>query len=220
MLSVFSKFKSNNLFFLHFEDKFTENEMFPKEFIDRFREYKEGEDFQIDSDVRKAWMSFVLEFCRSVSYHWKNYLRNIGKREIATFDGNLSTSDEAFAMWVIYCKYDEAKAESEEIKKVGLAKWKDSRKRKRFGTHDSKGQIDQYVRLYNTISTNRKNPDSSKLWQDVFFEDFFNDPDRTGPSGSQDQGNDPTNPDSLENVLSLPGEDEDIVDKENPSLFA
>lgn len=183
--------------------------MFPKAFLESFRHYEDREDFVVDPAVREAWQSFTTEFCRSVSYHWKHYLLKIGKRENATFEGNLSTSDEVFAMWVIHCKYEDAQAEAEEIKSIGLAKWKDSRTRRRSGPHDSKANIEDYCRLYKLVQERRRDQKSSQYWQDMFFDDYFDNPENQG--GLQDgnaRSTEISNQDS--GGFALPGVDDDV----------
>ena len=192
-------------------DKFRENDMFPKDFLYSFREYKEQEDFVVDPALRKAWSSFISEFCRSVSYHWKSYLGKIRNREDATFQDNLSTSDEAFAMWVVFCKYDEAKNEAEEIKSMGQVKWKETRKPKRVGPHDSKEHIKDYIKFYQQVKDNRRNLKSGKAWQDMFFDDLFQDPDRVSLlTGLGKDMNQDGETDKESSAFCLPGPDDDF----------
>jgi hypothetical protein len=196
--------------------------MFDLKFLNSFREYKEGENVEIDSKLRNAWYSFISEFCRSVSYHWKRYLGKIGNRESATFDGNLSTSDEAFAMWVVHCKYDDAKKEAEEIKKMGLDKWKETREKNRHGPHDSKTNLRQYVEYYGTVKKFRKDQKADEVWQDMFFEDFFKDPVRASSLSCLDQDKKNLNggAEKESDFVGLPGMDDDASCEGNKDRYS
>jgi hypothetical protein len=189
--------------------------MFPKDFLFQFREYKEGqENIEVDPELRKAWSSFISEFCRSVSYHWKSYLGKIRNRENATFKDNLSTSDEAFAMWVVFCKYDEAEGEAKEIKVHGIDRWKETRKKKRAGPHDSREHINDYIKFYLQVQKNRADVKSDKYWQDMFFDDLFGDPNRENNSSVQEHGNPNGGSEKGTTELCLPGIDDDFADEE------
>jgi len=158
--------------------------MFSKGCLNKFRELENTDDPQVDDELRKAWYIFIAEFCRSVSYHWKSYLTKINNRNDATFKGNLTMSDEAFAMWVVYCKYDEAKEEAEEIKKMGIDKWKNSRNKKRAGPHDSKELIKHYIKYYDKLTEARSNKASDAYWQKMFFDDLFKEPSKASSNVS------------------------------------
>jgi len=187
--------------------------MFPKEFLSDFRAYEEKDGtVEISTSLRTAWSSFIAEFCRSVSYHWKSYLLKIRNREKATFHENLSTSDEAFAMWIVFCKYDETKLEADEIKSIGLDKWKETKKKKRAGPHDSKEYMDYYVKFYNQVKENRKNSTSDKFWQDIFFDELFQDPNRSSNLSSDGFSNQAgTTGEKHQESLCIPGIDEEFL---------
>jgi hypothetical protein len=187
--------------------------MFHKDFLNDFRAYEEKDGtVAISKSLSTAWSIFIAEFCRSVSYHWKNYLLKIRNRENATFHENLSTSDEAFAMWVVFCKYDEANSEAVAIKTIGLDKWKETKKKKRAGPHDSKEHMDYYVKFYNQVKENRKNSKSDKFWQDMFFDDLFQDPNRSSNLSTEGFSNQAgTGEKQHQESLSIPGIDEEFL---------
>jgi ABC-type transport system involved in cytochrome bd biosynthesis fused ATPase/permease subunit len=116
--------------------------MFSLDTMSKFRNFSEEQMFHVDDNVKEAWTSFLNDFCRLVSYEWNYYLKNILHKESATFFGSLTTSDEAFAEWVIFCKYDEVREETEEIIKIGREEWVvNKRKRKKVHMTAEKNYI-------------------------------------------------------------------------------
>lgn len=191
--------------------------MFERDLLYKFRKNIEDDLSPEDKELLiKSWITFIGEFCRSVSYHWKSYLSKIGNRDVAEFRLNLTTSDEAFAMWVVFCKYEEAKKDAEEIIRMGMDHWKENRKKKRVGPHDSKECMKDYVGFYNQVVECRKNKELDKFWQDVFFDDLFQDPQKSKQlQNKKNEDEDPNKNGCGE--IELPGVDEEFVsDNQTP----
>jgi hypothetical protein len=110
-------------------EKFVAGSMFPLANLNAFRHFDDSVDFSATTEVKEAWMVFLNDFCPLVSYEWKEYLKNVVNKDSATFFGNLTVSDEAFAEWTIVCKYDESFAEAEKIKTMGMDNWSLQRKK-------------------------------------------------------------------------------------------
>lgn len=157
--------------------------MFPLEMFQSFRNYEEDANFLVTDDVKKAWFVFINEFCRNVSYEWNEYLKNIVNLETSTFFSNLTTSDEAFAQWIITCKYEEIKAEATEINIIGIENWQVKRKKRKKGPHNSRSKMDVYFSIYNSIQKHRRNTNANVYWQRMFFEiylhEFLKDDDKS-----------------------------------------
>lgn len=147
--------------------------MFSLEMFKSFRQYEENVNFLVNDDVKKAWIVFINEFCRHVSYEWNEYLKNIMSKETSTFFGNLTTSDEAFTEWTITCKFDEIKTEASEIDLIGMDNWQVKRKKRKRGPHDSRQKMNIYFSIYNRVLKHRQNRDSNRYWQSLFFEQYF-----------------------------------------------
>jgi hypothetical protein len=157
-------------------EKFLAGTMFKLELMDKFRLNQQGGvESSVEEEVRDAWTSFLADFCTLVSYEWHEYLNNVVNIESASFLGNLTTSDEAFAEWTIRCKFQETFAGAEEIKKHGKEEWMNSRKKRKRGPHDSREKMDVYSKLYHTILEHRKNRVTHLVWQQMFFEKYLTD---------------------------------------------
>jgi len=103
--------------------------MFSCEVTKEFRLSTNDTSMTVTENTKKAWVSFLYEFCPMVSYEWNDYLKNIIHTDTASFFGNLTTSDEAFTQWVILCKFKEVREEAEEIEKIGKESWNQQRKK-------------------------------------------------------------------------------------------
>jgi hypothetical protein len=155
-------------------EKFVAGSMFPLANLNAFRHFDDGVDFSATTEVKEAWMVFLNDFCPLVSYEWKEYLKNVVNKDSATFFGNLTVSDEAFAEWTIVCKYDESFAEAEKIKTMGMDNWSLQRKKRKRGPHDSRKKMDDYARIYRNILAHRQNRVANTIWQQLFFEMYLN----------------------------------------------
>jgi hypothetical protein len=108
-----------------------------------------------------------------VSYEWNDYLKNIIHTDTASFFGNLTTSDEAFTQWVIFCKFEEVREEAEEIEKIGKEFWNQQRKKRKRGPHDSREKLELYSNFYQSIVRHRNDKNEYHQWQHFFFENFL-----------------------------------------------
>lgn len=152
-----------------------EDDMFDLDFLDKFREHDiNGSENVISDDIKKAWFSFLYDFCTCVSYEWSNYINSLTKYHQVPFHGYLSTSDEAFTIWLIKCKYNSVKEDVRLIKEMGQAEWKEKRKKKKSGAHHSREKLDDYINIYNDIRLKTENQHSVQNWEQVFVTEFFN----------------------------------------------
>ena len=84
-----------------------EDDMFDLSYLDKFRDNDESAtSINVPDNMKKAWFSFLYDFCTCVSYEWSNYINSLTKFHQPPFHGHLSTSDEAFTIWLIKCKYN------------------------------------------------------------------------------------------------------------------
>jgi hypothetical protein len=147
--------------------------------LDHFYSYENSAAIEplissIANDVKEAYFVFINDFCTTISSTWKKYLKNYcNSKDTATFAKNLTKSDEAYCYWLMTCLYDKCIGEAEFIKKNSLVKWKQERKKGKAGKHDSVKKFDEYVSIYNKVSTLRGNEDAYKCWQTLFFDKFF-----------------------------------------------
>jgi len=152
-----------------------DGKMFDIRLLDKFRDNSFSDPGQIDAEVKDAWISFISDFCQCVSYQWAEYLKQVRKKENATFQGTLTTSDEAFTMWLLKVKYDDAAREAEEIKEHGANHWKKNKKRRKSGPHDSKEKLEEFVQLHYKIRDQRQNEESNKMWEKIFYDGILSD---------------------------------------------
>jgi hypothetical protein len=161
---------------LNFSDKLLSGTLFKLNVMDEFRKCGDNVDYNsVSVEIKDAWFSFIHDFCPLVSYEWNEYLNNVMNIETASFLGSLTVSDETFAEWTIRCKYDEAVADTEEIKRQGKESWMQTRKKRKRGPHDSREKLSDYSQLYQKIHDHRKNNNGNKQWQQMFFQSYFHD---------------------------------------------
>ena len=135
------------LFFL--TDKIRNGTMFDISLMDNFREYDENDPiFSIPENVKKAWFSFLFDFCPCVSYEWSTYLANFRHDGYPPFMEFLSASDETFTVWMIKIKYDRVKKEMEGENREISDEVNTANRKRKFGSHDSRTHLDLYVDLY------------------------------------------------------------------------
>lgn len=168
------------IYILSITEKMLAGTIFEMKIIRAFRkdedseECEDGVDYPQKHEVEEAWYSFLKDFCTLASYEWHEYLNNVVNIEYASFLGTLTTSDEAFTMWTILCKYEEAVKDTEEIKKEGKEAWLKGRKKRKRGPHDSREYMDLYSQLYQSIFVHRRNKQRDTVWQKLFFEKYVN----------------------------------------------
>jgi hypothetical protein len=100
--------------------------MFPKEYMDEFYKYEKndvGVEFAASEDVKTAYFELITTFCPCVSIHWKNYLAMLREKSNATFDKQLTISDECYTIWFIKFNYEEEKKATEFIKEHYLKEY-------------------------------------------------------------------------------------------------
>ena len=83
----------------------------------------------VPQDVKDAYFQLVVDFCSCVSPHWRDYIKILYSRDHATFNDQLTISDEAYTIWYIKFNYEIKKEEAEFIKKHGAQALKDKKKR-------------------------------------------------------------------------------------------
>lgn len=149
--------------------------MFDITLMDKFRDPAIESEADIEEDVKNAWCIFISDFCKCVSFHWTNYLKNIERKESATFRGMLTASDEALAIWLIKIKYEEVKAAADYIKEHGNDAWKKTKKSRKSGSHDSKWRLEEFIELHKSMKELRSNTKSNDLWESIFFDYHLND---------------------------------------------
>jgi len=135
------------------------DEMFDVSLIANFRK----EEFKQDGQVQRAWYTFVLHFLPCVNHDWMASLNPSKLKNTVSMHKYLTVSDEAFVLWVIKHKYAALEIE----KNAGWPK-KDN-KAKSLGAHASKTHIVDYTYTYAAVDKARKNAESAKYWNDLFW---------------------------------------------------
>jgi hypothetical protein len=157
----------------HFKEKLIEGTMFDIKLMESFYTIEHTETVAND-DVKNAYYKFVNDFCSNVSSVWKKYLKEQCLYiETATFVQFLTRSDEAFAYWLILCLYEKCAADALVIKTEGRHQWNQARKKGKAGKHDSNTKFDDYINIYNKVTALRDNEKAYAVWQQYFFEKFF-----------------------------------------------
>lgn len=142
--------------------------MFKKEVMTRFYEYDSAPTFQVEEEIKKAYFVFIKDFCTCVSSYWTNYLDVVRVKHNATFDQNLTPSDEVYAFWWLSFNLDnEVKLFEKEEKEIVT--------KKQRGPHQSIDYQDDYARMYINLEKHRENSVAWKYWQSIFFDHYLHD---------------------------------------------
>lgn len=147
--------------------------MFDLELFNKFYEYGDGENTVVEKSVIDAYYLFIRKFCIHSSYIWKQYLKDIEKKENGKYRGNLTVSDETLTWWTILTKNERIKEEANFIKQHGKDAWESTRSKRKSGPHESKDQLDLFTKIYNKIEEIRKDGIRLKFWEKLFFNNMF-----------------------------------------------
>ena len=141
--------------------------MFDLSNLQKFRQ----PEYENDEEVKQAWFIYCYEILRCVSLKWKKSLKQNYICSRTKLDSSITTSDEAFARWLLYLKVPNLIKLAEE----GKLDNKGGKKRIKQGPHDSKTNIHYYSSIYGYVKETRSNVTSLKKWNDIFWEqtEFF-----------------------------------------------
>lgn len=141
--------------------------MFKKEAMTKFYKYDPDGSFHVDSEVQTAYFVFIKDFCTCVSTYWSNYLNVLRVRANATFNLNLTPSDEVYAFWWLYFNLE---IEAEKLKAGNET---DKSEKKPRGPHQSIDFQDDYAKMYYELENHRENTNAWKYWQAIFFDQYL-----------------------------------------------
>jgi hypothetical protein len=149
--------------------------MFDIALLDKFRDFDENDPlFSVSEDVKKAWFSFLYDFCPCVSYGWSTYLAHLNRDNCLPFFEFLSASDEAFTIWLLKIKFNRVKIDIQEKNNEVNKELEPTRKKRKTGAHDSRTHLDMYVDLYHhDVKPKLDNKASVEFWEQLFFSEFF-----------------------------------------------
>ena len=154
------------------KEKLLDNNMFDISLMEEF--YKYDANIEVSDDVKNAYFIFINDFCTMVSSYWKKYLRDhCDDREKATFQMQLTRSDEAFTYLVLICHYEKRVEDAKLIQQVGFQSWNEDRLKGKSGKHEIQTNRDIYVTMFNKITQHRSNQAAYDYWCNIFFDKYF-----------------------------------------------
>ena len=139
-----------------------EKRMFDITILQKFRQ----PEYENDEEVKQAWFVYCYEIMRCVSLKWKKSLSKNYICSQAKLDSSITTSDEAFARWLLYLKLPNLLKLAEE----GNLNKEEVKKKIKQGPHDSKTNIHLYSTIYGSVKETRSNATTMKKWNDIFWE--------------------------------------------------
>ena len=171
-----------DLFCFHAQGLVQDGKMFDIALLDKFYIYEPNmisdELYQIDEDIKHAYLMFIGVLVPVVSFSWRSYIKHYVKdsSKPTYVKNNLTISDEAYTIWLIKQHLPNTINEHNNTQQITTTK-------KRKGQHITKTYMNEYNNEFHKINQMRnvKNDESHIAFlhfEKMFFNCFF---DNNGP---------------------------------------
>jgi len=138
--------------------------MFESNLVEDFMDPQVLDNMEKKDKVAEAFYIFVYKLLPCINEIWRSKMTDNHIYLRTNIFDVITPSDEAFVRWVINCKIDSI----HELKQTNY-ELDNTQKGKKKGPHDSSKEIEEYIRIHNTIMLLRDNETMRRTWNELFW---------------------------------------------------